>query len=133
TTGSGTVIRNGKTSKGPLKPASLYEKQGELRIEKAGGEIYIDDAPNGIRANTGGGEIRIRSARKFVSVQTGGGNIQIDQVDGAVEATTGAGAIRVKMISGGCSDRDVDISSGSGDITLFVPSSFSMDLDLKIG
>src|SRR5258705_7540189 len=57
-TGSGSVIRNGK-SKGHVKPASLHEKQGELRIEKAGGDIDVDDAPNGIRANTGGGGNRI--------------------------------------------------------------------------
>jgi hypothetical protein len=132
TTGSGSVIRNGG-SKGHVKPASFHEKQGVLLIEKAGGGIYIEDAPNGIHANTGGGEIRVGTAKNVVSVQTGGGDIRIDQADGLVEATTGAGDIHVKMISTSSADHDVDISSGSGDVTLLVPPSFSMDLDLKIG
>jgi hypothetical protein len=130
-TGSGSVIRNGNQSH--LEPSSFKEEQGELRIEKAGGDIYIENAPNGIYANTGGGEIRVGSAKHSATLQTGGGDIRIDQLNGQLEATTGAGDIQVKMIPGIAGEQNVDISSGSGDVTLIVPSSFSMDLDLKIG
>jgi DUF4097 and DUF4098 domain-containing protein YvlB len=105
-----------------------------MQITKAGGEIEIDDAPNGVEASTGGGDIHIRSAKERVAVQTGGGDVRIDSVDGEVEATTGAGDIVVNMgAHNRSSSHDVDISSGTGNITLIVPASFPMQLDLKIG
>jgi DUF4097 and DUF4098 domain-containing protein YvlB len=132
TSGSGQVIRTGKSSHHGRTIGKKIDT--DLEVTKAGGEVEIDDAPNGARISTGGGDIRIRSAQRFVEAQTGGGDIQMDDVKGAVEATTGAGNIHVRITgSAKNGEGDIKLSSGTGDITLFVPAGFSMELLAEIG
>lgn len=106
---------------------------GVLRISKGGGAIIVEDAPSGAELQTGGGRIYVKSARRFVEANTGAGEIVIDAIDGSVQATTGSGNVRVTMI-GNPSDgeRDVSISTSSGDVTLVVPAGLEMNLDLKL-
>jgi DUF4097 and DUF4098 domain-containing protein YvlB len=50
-----------------------------------------------------------------------------------VEATTGAGDIEITMIGDpDKGDRDVTLLTGYGDITLTVPRSLSMDIDVEL-
>ena len=109
---------------------SKSQATGALRISKAGGRIVVEDAPNGAVLNTGGGRIYVKSARGYVKADTGGGDIVIDAIDGSVKATTGSGNISVTMV--GESERDVSISTASGDVTLVVPDGLGMDLNLKL-
>lgn len=105
----------------------------EVDISSMGGAIDVDEAPNGANVSTMGGEINIHAAKKFVKAKTMGGNIDIDEVDGSVTATTMGGQINVKEI---CkpddSDKDIDLQSMGGNITVFVPDNFSMDVDITI-
>jgi hypothetical protein len=105
----------------------------EVDISSMGGAIDVDEAPNGANVSTMGGEISIRSAKKYVKAKTMGGNIDIDEVDGSVKATTMGGQINVKEI---CkpddSDKDIDLQSMGGNITVLVPDNFSMDVDITI-
>jgi DUF4097 and DUF4098 domain-containing protein YvlB len=112
---------------------SHESETGALKISKAGGPIIVEDAPNGAILNTGGGKIHVKSARQYVKAYTGGGAIVIDAIDGSVKATTGAGNVSVTMVGkAGETERDVSISTASGDVTLVVPDGLNVEFDLRL-
>lgn len=100
-----------------------------VQISTMGGAIEIEDAPEGASLHTMGGDIRVTDALRFVRAKTMGGDILIESVDGWVKATTMAGDVDVTVTGSG---GDVELTSMSGDITLYVPSGFSMELELEI-
>jgi len=104
-----------------------------VRISSLGGDININDAPEGAEVRTTGGSIRIKSAAKFVNAVTTGGDIIINAVDGYVKAVTTGGDIDV-TVTGGTGDekRDVTLTSTGGNITLAVPEDLSMDVDIEL-
>jgi hypothetical protein len=103
----------------------------EVNISTMGGEINVDNAPNGAKVKTMGGNIIINSASKFVDAITYGGDIEIKEVDGKVHAKTLGGDVDVKFIGNG-DDKDINLNSLGGNITLYVPSDFSMDVFIEI-
>ena len=98
---------------------------GTVQISTMGGAIDVDEAPEGVAVHTMGGDIVIAEARRFAKVTTMGGDIHIEAVDGWVAATTMGGDVEVRVDGAG---GDVDLRSNSGNITLVVPSGFSMNL-----
>ncbi len=107
--------------------------KNEVHIRTMGGEINVDDAPEGTDVHTMGGNIHIRKANKYARAKTMGGNIEIDAVDGRISATTMGGDVSVTMVGDATKgDRDVEIESMSGDVTLTVPASLSMDVDITL-
>lgn len=106
---------------------------GTIIQTTAGGEINLNEAPEGAMVKTGGGNIRVRDAAQLVRAQTGGGDIEIEIKDGFVFARTGAGDMEV-VVEGGLGDsRDgIDLSTGHGEITLIVPADASMEFDLDL-
>ncbi|MDR3626184.1 MAG: hypothetical protein P4L45_05100 [Ignavibacteriaceae bacterium] len=128
----------GSSMGGKVTMKNVTRKSGEstgdeVDISSMGGEINVDTAPNGANVSTMGGEINISSAKKFVKAKTMGGNIKIDDVDGSVNASTMSGKINVKEICNpNDGDRDIELESQDGDITLFVPAGFSMDVDITL-
>lgn len=105
----------------------------EVRISSMGGEINVDEAPHGAEVSTMGGDIEVRSAAEHVKAKTMGGNIRIDAIDGWVRAETMGGDVEVTMVGDPAKrQRDVDISSNSGDITLTVPKGLSMEVHITL-
>jgi DUF4097 and DUF4098 domain-containing protein YvlB len=99
----------------------------------AGGGISLDEAPEGAIVSTGGGNIRIRDANRFVQAKTGGGSIEISVRDGHVIANTGAGDIDVEVRDGlGDDGVGVELTTGSGDVTLILPAGISVEFDLDL-
>lgn len=132
TTGGGDIVQEAGFTDKPDVLASSNEKVVEIRT--GGGAIRIDNAPLGADVETGGGEITIRSANRFAKATTGGGDIDIESIDGSVKASTGAGDVSVQMTGNAQSEgHDVNLSSGNGDITLILPSSFSGSVYVKLG
>jgi DUF4097 and DUF4098 domain-containing protein YvlB len=104
-----------------------------VTITTMGGDINVDDAPEGAAVHTMGGDIKVLNASRFVRAKTMGGNIEIEISDGWVQATTMAGDIDVVIEKGlGGGKEGVELTSYSGDITLTVPADLSMDLDLTL-
>ena len=116
----------GKTMGGEI---DLHDVRGEAKLTTMGGTIEVDEAHEGADVHTMGGNIEIGDADRFVRAKTMGGDIHIDSIDGWVEATTMGGDVDVTVTGSG---GDVKLVSMSGDITLHVPSGFSMELDLEI-
>lgn len=105
----------------------------EVRITSMGGDINVNEAPEGANVSTMGGDIRVRSAARFVRAKTMGGDINIDAVDGGARVTTMGGDVHVKMIGNPSDgDRGVEITSMGGDIELVVPDGLSMDVYIEI-
>ena len=129
----------GTTNGGPVTLKNVTSKSGkstgdEVNISSMGGEINVDEAPNGADVKTLGGDITIKSAGKFVKAKTNGGSINIENADASIEAKTNGGDINAEMIGDASKgNRDVNLKSNSGDITLTVPENLSMDIDIRIG
>ncbi|HEU0016321.1 MAG TPA: M56 family metallopeptidase [Longimicrobium sp.] len=128
-TGSGDVVNlHGNVERGDYQPRDGVP----IDMDRAGGAIRIDSAPFGAKLSTGGGDIRVRSARSFVHARTGGGDIVLMGIDGSITASTGSGDLTVEMV--GDADRgsrDVEITSGSGDVTLTLPAGIDADFDIE--
>lgn len=120
--GSGPVIRGGPDDGG-----------GPISMEKAGGDIYLAEAPEGADVRTGGGKIRIGAASGAVRASTGGGDIDIGPISGTVYAGTGAGDVTVRIARLSAGDPAVEISAGVGAVTLELPSGLSATLDIQTG
>lgn len=104
-----------------------------IRIHTMGGDIELASVPNGARVHTMGGDIDIGSASKFIDAKTMGGDIQVKSIDGWVKASTMGGDVTVRVIGESLEgDRHVDLSSKGGDITLSVPESLPMNVDITL-
>jgi DUF4097 and DUF4098 domain-containing protein YvlB len=122
--------RDGGVGSPPRSDAPLDEAAGQtVQISTMGGEIDVEDAPEGAELHTMGGNIRVKDARRFVRAKTMGGDISLASVDGWINATTMGGDIEATVVGTG---GDVTLTSMSGEVTLHVPPGFGMQLDLEI-
>ncbi len=114
-----------------VKPRSGRGTGDEVSIKTMGGDINVDDAPDGTDVHTMGGDIHIKRAVKFARAKTMGGNIDIDAIDGRVSATTMGGEINVRMVGDPANgERSVEIESMGGDVSITLPAALSMDVDI---
>ena len=105
----------------------------EVKISTMGGEIHVDDAPNGADVHTMGGDITVKSAKKFVKAKTMGGEIEIMSIDGWVKATTMGGDVTVVMTGNASGpDHSVELSTMGGEITLTLPKNIDADFDVHL-
>jgi DUF4097 and DUF4098 domain-containing protein YvlB len=146
--GSGDVEAHGV--EGPVK---LGTGSGEIRawdvrqaaeVSTGSGDVTVRDISGTVDAHTGSGEMRFESVRGDLRARTGSGDVDVAQANGRIDVRTGSGEIqvtgagrdlRLHTSSGDC---DVEgnpsggslweIETGSGDITLDVPSSASFQL-----
>ncbi|MBX2842652.1 MAG: DUF4097 family beta strand repeat protein [Flammeovirgaceae bacterium] len=110
---------------------SKSEIEGDVRT--SGGNISISSAPNGGSFVTSGGNISISKAGKFIVVKTSGGNISVKELDGGVEAKTSGGNINIIMTGDPkVGDRNAELASSGGSITLLVPEGMDMDIDIEL-
>lgn len=126
-TGGGTVSYKGSTGVAGDTPGE------KARVVTGGGNINLHDVPNGADVSTGGGSIHIESGRGHVKALTGGGSIVIGNLDGSVEATTGGGSINVTIVDQTPNvNHNVQIRTGSGDVTVTLPPGISADFDIEL-
>ena len=123
------VVRRDGNVASPPRLDDVDGTMDTVQISTMGGGIDVEDAPEGANLHTMGGDIDVEDAVRFVAAKTMGGDITIQSVDGWVKATTMGGDVDVTVTGTG---GDVELISMSGDITLVVPSGFSMEFDLEI-
>jgi hypothetical protein len=104
-------------------------KSGSIVIDKDGGDIELEDAPDGARVSTGGGAIIVGHSRGVVSAETGGGDIELGPTEGAADASTGSGNVSINLVGEGA--HPVNIVSGTGDVELILPKDADATLDLE--
>ena len=106
-------------------------RAGTLSIDKAGGDIDLEAAPNGARVHTGGGRVSVGRADGDVDASTGGGDVSVGPAAGSVRATTGAGEVRIVVDRLRSTDQVIEAWSGKGRIIIELPSDFAGRLDLE--
>ena len=125
--------QGGKVIQRNVRNRSGQGIKNEVNIQTMGGDIDVDDAPEGTDVHTMGGDIHIKHASKYARAKTMGGGIEIDAVDGRVDAVTMGGDVNVTMVGDPeKGERSVTIESMGGDITLTVPAGLSMDIDITL-
>ncbi len=123
---------------------------GQVTVAKMGGEIDVKSAPHGANLSTMGGDIHLGDVASSAKVKTMGGVITIDHatgsvdastmggpitighVEGALKASTMGGEITARMAGTSSSERDVELTSHGGTITLTVPKDFPMDVRIQL-
>ena len=120
----------------------IQQVDGPVRVFTEGGAIHITRAGDTVMANTGGGPIQVDRASGMVIAKNAGGPIQVGRAS-SVRCESASGAIRVNNISGsmrastavgsivaqylkGLPALDSFLSTGSGDITVLIPSNLSV-------
>jgi len=123
---------------------SVQEVHGPLAASSAGGNIEVVRADSSISARTSGGLIRIGRAAGPVTADTGSGAIQIagssgalcqasrggiqlKNVAGVVRAISGSGDILAEFMAGSRLQNS-QLSTNSGDITVFIPASLALTI-----
>jgi hypothetical protein len=106
-------------------------RAGTLNIEKAGGDIHLDEAPNGARVRTGGGRVTVGRSDGAVFASTGGGDVTVGPASGSVRAGTGAGEVHIVVDRLRSTDQVIEATSGKGRIIIELPSDFAGRLDLE--
>jgi hypothetical protein len=101
-----------------------------LHIDRAGGSVDLDQAPDGAEVRTGGGDVRIGRAAGVVDASTGGGDLEIGPVAGSVHASTGAGKVHITLIDAGGEAQSVDMQTGTGTVILELPANLDASFEL---
>ncbi len=130
-------------------PVTTSNTRGELRIEVGSGEVQVTQSRGDLSIDTGSGAVSVSDVRgEQVSIETGSGEVTATDVRtsqlsvetgsgdirasnlmaSAVELETGSGAVRAD-VSGEV--WNVNVETGSGDITLRVPPTLGAEVDIE--
>jgi beta-lactamase regulating signal transducer with metallopeptidase domain len=125
------VRRDGsRITVGGEPPHSDY-RGGVLHIDKAGGDINLNAAPDGARISTGGGDVTVGPSEGDIVASTGGGDVTIGPATSSVRAGTGAGEVRIVVDRLQTRNQVIEATSGKGRIIIELPSDFGGRLDLE--
>jgi hypothetical protein len=118
-----------KVAKGPVRAST---GGGNIRIEQANhrvvataraGLIEVVRSSGPVVAQTAAGAIKVRSAGD-IECQAGAGAIALEKVFGGLRASTRSGSIVADLA--GKPLKDSTLTTGAGDITVFIPSNLSV-------
>ncbi|HUJ40466.1 MAG TPA: DUF4097 family beta strand repeat-containing protein [Candidatus Acidoferrales bacterium] len=99
---------------------------GNVNFTSGSGSVSFQDVKEDVRGGTGSGTVQVQRALGRVAVRSGSGPIRVDGARQDVRAATGSGSI---IIQGDPADGAFwDLGTGSGTVSLAVPSSASFAL-----
>ncbi len=117
---------------------------GPVEATTEGGNVHVERAAGDVHARSVAGVIHVEQARGTVYADTRSGSIQVGAANG-VKAEAAAGMVRVRGVSGpmtlstmmgnilaelvaGARVQDSTLASGSGDVTVMIPSNFGVNV-----
>jgi DUF4097 and DUF4098 domain-containing protein YvlB len=140
------VQRAGADSVFETAGGDIYVKEavGPIQASTGGGNIVVERAGSSVTTQTAGGLIEVRQAGGPVIAQTSAGPIEINSASG-IRCESAAGAIRLRGVSGelrastmvgdiitellpGGALSESSLTSGSGNITVWIPGSLPMTI-----
>ncbi len=130
----------GRVTTGVVTGKVTADTSGDIYIKGARGEvvvtadqdIYIGDALR-IIAKTASGNITNPRARGPIQAHTDSGDIRLEAAGGWVEASTGYGTIYCRLAPENFDgDLHVNLQTGVGDITIFIPERLHANVDATI-
>ncbi len=105
---------------------NAIEIRGDAHLETGGNDISLRKAGGMVQASTAGGAIQILEARGAVIANTLGGPIRVGSAR-AVRCESASGSIEAQFLAG-ASIFDSFLSTGSGDITVWIPSKLHISI-----
>jgi DUF4097 and DUF4098 domain-containing protein YvlB len=139
------------------KPASMNNASVQLEIavpydthlevRTGAGSVQVAGLGGDVKADSGAGSIEIINSGGDVEVETGAGSVTLDRVAGQIDAHSGTGSMEVRGASGpvrldtgagsidyeGAPSGECRFETGTGSITLALPSDLSAEVDLHTG
>jgi TonB family protein len=110
-----------------------------VSVRTGGGQIDFGEVHGSVRAQTAGGGIRVMYVSGPMEVESSGGSICLTRVAGSVRAATGNGTITAWINPDNTSSGGAvmlpgasQLSSGAGDIVVFLPRNLVATLDATI-
>ncbi|MCF8243312.1 MAG: hypothetical protein K9J16_18195 [Melioribacteraceae bacterium] len=104
----------------------------EVSISTMGGNVEVDEAEHGAKVKTMGGDIKVKTVKKFLDASTMGGDIKVMSLDGKADVSTMGGDIEMTVTGSSFDESDIKMKSMGGTVELYVPSNFSMDVQIEI-
>jgi len=138
------VVRGEATFETGGGDISAQEVGGLVHAVTMAGSVRIQNAGSAVIASTGGGPIDVGQARGLVTAKnsagpvkvgwaegvrcdSAGGGVKIDNVSGSVRVSTAVGSIIATLLAGKPLS-DSFLSTGGGDITVFIPSNLGVTI-----
>jgi hypothetical protein len=106
---------------------------GTLDLRSGDGSIHGSELAGDLRLHTGDGSINLDDVTGGVDMDTGDGSISVAGRLTNVRARTGDGRIAIRAEPGSTTDRDWEINTGDGSITIDLPDTFGGELDAHTG
>ena len=123
------------SSSGSIKILGVEAVEGEpnnIRVHASSGNIVLKDIEANIDAETSSGGISIDNSQGNISAACSSGSIKILGAQGAVESIrTSSGRIYVELEEVDQDASEMSLQSGSGDISLFLPTDIDAEVDIR--
>jgi DUF4097 and DUF4098 domain-containing protein YvlB len=103
--------------------------RSDVKADSGAGSLTLSDLSGAIDAHSGAGSITLRNVSGGIVADSGAGSIEVRGGDGRADLHTGAGSILYE----GALQGDSRFESGTGSITLRLPTSLNMRVDLGTG
>lgn len=100
--------------------------QGSVNFTSGSGSVTFRDVKEDVRGGTGSGAVEVERVQGRVNLHTGSGPIRVEGTRQDVRAATGSGSIEIH--GDPAADAFWDLGTGSGEVSLAVPSSASFAL-----
>lgn len=120
-----TNSQNLSTSGGHIVLTNI---KGKTVAKTSGGHITGDQIAGTIHLSTGGGHIKVDNINGSLSAKTGGGHIEIQEASGSITAKTSGGHISSSVQK---ADGPLQFTTSAGNISLYLPTDISADLDVS--
>lgn len=102
-----------------------------VSIFRMGGDIRVDDAPDGANLRTMGGDISVTRGAGRIVAKTMGGDIEIRQLEGSADVGSMGGNIHVNVVATGAG-HDLDVHTLGGKIEVDLPRDFDGDFTVEL-
>jgi hypothetical protein len=112
---------------------SISRITGTLDLRSGDGSIHGTALAGDLRVHTGDGSIDLDDVTGGVDTDTGDGSILVAGKLTSVRARSGDGRIAIRAEPGSTTDRDWEIHTGDGSITIDLPDTFAGELDAHTG
>jgi DUF4097 and DUF4098 domain-containing protein YvlB len=133
--GSGSVKASSIGSDVQIRAGSgdveLENVAGQITGNAGSGAVKFSNVKGAVRFETGSGDVEIANPGNTVELNTGSGNLTVSNATSDVRASTSSGDVDLSGDPGGMNYWDV--KTGSGNVTLGVPSSSSLRLYARSG
>lgn len=107
--------------------------ESNVNARSGDGSIDIERVTGKIVLHSGDGSIRARDLAGDVDVSTGDGRVTMDGKFETLRAHSGDGSLRIQASKGSAVQKDWDITTGDGSVTLEIPDGLNAELDAHTG